>query len=81
MPIGAYQPEWFMGPVHMTPEDAVKAHHILRADQSMAIHFGTFPLADDGEFDAPRRLARELERRNDGTRFWWLQPGQSREIE
>jgi L-ascorbate metabolism protein UlaG (beta-lactamase superfamily) len=81
LPIGAYQPEWFMGPVHMTPENAVKAHYILGAPQSMAIHFGTFPLADDGEFDPPRRLARELEKRNDGTRFWWLQPGEARSIE
>ena len=65
----------------MTPEHAVRAHHILGAQQSMAIHFGTIPLADDGEFDPVRRLARELERRNDGTRFWSLQPGESRLIE
>ncbi|MEO8725190.1 MAG: MBL fold metallo-hydrolase [Acidobacteriaceae bacterium] len=81
LPIGASDPAWFMSPVHISPEDAFVAHHQIGARQSMAIHFGTFPLADDGEFDPVRRLARELERRRDGTRFWWLEPGEGRAIE
>jgi L-ascorbate metabolism protein UlaG (beta-lactamase superfamily) len=54
LPIGAYEPRWFMSPVHMAPEQAVRAHEILGAKTSVAIHHGTFQLADDG-IDAPKR--------------------------
>ena len=54
LPIGAYEPRWFMSPVHMSPEEAVKAHEILGATTSIAIHHGTFQLADDG-VDTPKR--------------------------
>jgi len=47
LPIGAYEPRWFMGPVHMNPDDAVKAHIDLRAEKSLAIHFNTFQLTDE----------------------------------
>ncbi len=49
LPIGAYRPRWFMGPVHMGPEEAIEAHTILDPAVSMPIHYGTFSLADDGE--------------------------------
>ena len=52
LPIGAYEPRWFMSPVHMSPEEAVKAHEILGANTSIAIHHGTFQLGDDG-IDTP----------------------------
>ena len=58
LPIGAYQPVWFMSSVHMGPEDAVRAHHILRARTSIAMHHGTFQLADDG-LDTPKQRLRE----------------------
>jgi L-ascorbate metabolism protein UlaG (beta-lactamase superfamily) len=54
LPIGAYEPRWFMSPVHMAPEDAIRAHEILSALTSIAIHHGTFQLADEG-LDAPRK--------------------------
>jgi len=54
LPIGAYEPRWFMSPVHMSPEEAVKAHEILGAKISIAIHHGTFQLADDG-IDTPKK--------------------------
>jgi len=54
LPIGAYEPRWFMSAVHMNPEEAVKAHEILGAQTSLAIHHGTFQLADDG-IDAPQK--------------------------
>jgi L-ascorbate metabolism protein UlaG (beta-lactamase superfamily) len=53
LPVGAYAPRWFMSPIHMAPEEAVKAHRILGSSVSVAIHHGTFQLADDG-LDAPR---------------------------
>ncbi len=48
LPIGAYKPEWFMGPIHTSPMQAVEAHRILRPERSLAIHWGTFQLADEG---------------------------------
>jgi L-ascorbate metabolism protein UlaG (beta-lactamase superfamily) len=54
LPIGAYLPRWFMSPVHMGPDEAVQAHEILAAKTSIAIHHGTFQLADDG-IDTPKR--------------------------
>lgn len=49
LPIGNYLPRWFMAPQHIDPAEAVSAHLLLGAAQSMAIHFGTFRLGDDGQ--------------------------------
>ncbi len=56
LPIGAFRPEWFMGEVHCTPREAVEAHRILSPTVSVATHFGTFPLADDGQTEPVERL-------------------------
>jgi L-ascorbate metabolism protein UlaG (beta-lactamase superfamily) len=53
LPIGAYEPRWFMSRVHMSPEEAIGAHAILGARTTIAIHHGTFQLADEG-VDAPK---------------------------
>lgn len=52
LPIGAYQPRWFMQPVHVDPQEAVQAHIDMKARKSVAMHFGTFHLADEA-IDAP----------------------------
>jgi L-ascorbate metabolism protein UlaG (beta-lactamase superfamily) len=52
IPVGAYQPIWFMSPIHCTPEEAVQIHHDVRSEKTLAIHHSTFPLADDGQFEA-----------------------------
>jgi len=57
LPIGAYEPRWFMASVHMNPEDAAEAHRALGAATSIAIHHGTFQLADEA-LDEPRRCLR-----------------------
>jgi len=54
LPIGAYEPRWFMSPVHMAPDEATRAHEILGARTSIAIHHGTFQLGDEG-IDRPKR--------------------------
>ena len=54
LPIGAYEPRWFMSPIHMAPDEAVRAHEILAAKTSIAIHHGTFQLADEG-IDTPQK--------------------------
>jgi L-ascorbate metabolism protein UlaG (beta-lactamase superfamily) len=48
LPIGAYEPRWFMKDVHMTPGEAVQAHVDLGAHQSVGMHFGTFQLTPEG---------------------------------
>lgn len=48
LPIGAYEPRWFMQDAHMNPEEAVKAHLDLAPKYSIGMHFGTFPLTDEG---------------------------------
>ncbi len=52
LPIGAYEPRWFMEAVHVTPDQAVRAHLALGARESIGMHFGTFNLTDEG-IDAP----------------------------
>jgi L-ascorbate metabolism protein UlaG (beta-lactamase superfamily) len=56
LPIGSYLPRWFMHPAHIDPAQAVDAHHALGARTSVAVHFGTFALGDDGEYDPIRDL-------------------------
>jgi L-ascorbate metabolism protein UlaG (beta-lactamase superfamily) len=60
LPIGAYLPRWFMRRVHIDPADAVEAHKVLRAGTSVAMHYGTFHLGDDGEFQPVEELRRAL---------------------
>ncbi len=49
IPIGAYIPKWFMSPVHVDPVQAVQIHKDLKSEYSIGMHYGTFPLADDGQ--------------------------------
>lgn len=62
LPIGAYRPEWFMSPIHVSPEDAVRIHIDVKSQNSIAMHFGTFPLADDGETEPIEDLLHALKR-------------------
>ena len=73
LPIGAYEPRWFMSSVHMGPEEAVKAHQILGARTSIAIHHGTFQLTDEG-IDTPKNRLIECA---PGDSFLTLNNGQS----
>jgi len=57
LPIGAYEPRWFMRSVHMNPAEAVQAHLELDAAESIAIHYGTFQLTLEGIDEPPRALA------------------------
>lgn len=58
LPIGAYEPRWFMEPVHMNPDEAVRAHLDVRARRSLGMHFGTFQLTDEGIDEPLRALER-----------------------
>ena len=66
LPIGAYEPRWFMRAVHMNPAEAVQAHLDLEASESVGMHFGTFQLTTEGIDEPVRaleqaRLAKQVE--------------------
>ena len=63
LPIGAYEPRWFMKDIHMNPAEAVQAHLDLAARQSIAMHFGTFQLTPEGIEEPVRELAKALHTR------------------
>ncbi len=51
IPLGAYKPEWFMSPVHCSPAEAARIHLDVGSHRSVGMHFGTFPLADEGSHE------------------------------
>ena len=63
LPIGAYEPRWFMRDMHMNPAEAVQTHLDLEARLSIAMHFGTFPLTIEGIEEPVGTLREELARR------------------
>ncbi|WP_026694012.1 MBL fold metallo-hydrolase [Peribacillus kribbensis] len=63
MPIGAYEPEWFMSVSHINPEDAVKAFLEMNGKLFIPMHYGAYRLADDTGPEALGRLLAEWEKR------------------
>ncbi|MBP0492933.1 MBL fold metallo-hydrolase [Pararoseomonas indoligenes] len=57
IPIGAYEPKWFMRAVHMNPAEAVRAREETRTRTAVAMHFGTFKLTQEGIDEPARALA------------------------
>lgn len=76
LPIGAYEPRWFMKDIHMNPEDAVLAHLDLKAKQSMAMHWGMFQLTNEG-IDVPLKDLEEAKLKHNVSNFTSLRPGQT----
>jgi N-acyl-phosphatidylethanolamine-hydrolysing phospholipase D len=80
IPIGAYEPRWFMKIMHLDPAEAVQVHKDVNARQSFAIHWGTFEgLTDESLDEPPVRLAQE--RSKAGLKehdFWVLKHGETR---
>ncbi len=63
IPIGAYEPRWFMRNHHMNPEEAIQVHLDLRSRRSLGIHWGTFILTDEPPDEPPVRLTKGLQSR------------------
>ena len=57
IPIGAYEPRWFMKRVHLNPDEAIQAHKDLRSEHSVGKHFGTFQLTYEGIDEPAQRIA------------------------
>ncbi len=81
LPIGAYEPRWFMRSMHLNPAEAVQVHQDLGARYSVGMHWGTFDLTDDLPGDGPKYLREALEAANiPPERFFLMEHGETREI-
>ncbi len=85
MPIGAYDPRWFMSAVHMNPEEAVTAFAALRSAHPahpsvmVAMHWGTFVLTDEPVDEPPQRArARWNDLGLPPGALWVFAPGETR---
>jgi L-ascorbate metabolism protein UlaG (beta-lactamase superfamily) len=77
LPIGAYEPRWFMTPQHMNPAEAVEGFRLLGARQALGCHWGTFRLTDEGAEDPATALAAALADQGvPAERFLAIRPGQ-----
>jgi L-ascorbate metabolism protein UlaG (beta-lactamase superfamily) len=77
LPIGAYEPRWFMREQHMNPAEAVQAFVDCGAELALAHHYGTFQLTDEAIDAPPLALAEALQTAGiPGERFRVLRPGE-----
>jgi L-ascorbate metabolism protein UlaG (beta-lactamase superfamily) len=60
IPIGAYDPEWFMAESHVNPEDAVQIMLDLEAEKGFGMHWATFTLTDEDTIEPRIRLEKEI---------------------
>ena len=81
LPIGAYEPRWFMRHQHMNPADAVEAFQLCGTERALGHHWGTFQLTTEARDAPPQALAEALrQRRIAPERFRAVQPGEVIEI-
>lgn len=86
LPVGAYEPRWFMNPVHMNPDEAVEAFLSLHAPHEttlegtmVGVHWGTFRLTDEPLLEPPRRTMAAWDRRSlPRENLWLLAHGETR---
>jgi N-acyl-phosphatidylethanolamine-hydrolysing phospholipase D len=81
LPIGSYEPRWFMREQHVNPEEAVRIHLDLGAKASLGIHWGTFELTDESLDEPPRKLTDARRQLNVADNaFFTLAVGQTRRL-
>ena len=81
IPIGAYEPRWFMEPQHMNPDDALNAFRALNAAHFVAMHWGTFKLTDEPLLEPPARIAALWSEAGiDPSRLWVMDVGETRAL-
>lgn len=81
LPIGAYEPRWFMKHQHMNPDDAVEAFRLCGAEAALGHHWGTFQLSTEARDAPPLALSEALRQRGIAAeRFRAVHPGEVIEI-
>ncbi len=81
MPIGAYEPRWFMQPVHVNPAEALQAYLDLHARYFAAMHWGTFDQSDELLDQPPKDLQVAVDSLQvDPDRVWVFAFGETRSI-
>lgn len=77
LPIGAYEPRWFMAPQHQNPEEAVQGMQLCNAAHAAGCHWGTFHLTDEPIDEPVQKLAEALKAKGvPQERFRALRPGE-----
>ena len=74
IPIGAYDPEWFMAESHVNPEDAVQIMLDLEAEKAFGMHWATFTLTDEDTIEPKERLKKAVDE-NGSIDFKSVSPG------
>src|SRR5690606_9638699 len=78
LPIGAYEPRWFMAAHHCNPMEAIQIHLDLGAVTSLAMHWGTFRLTDEGREEPVQALVQARQAAHlPATAFRILVPGET----
>ncbi|MCC2646118.1 MAG: hypothetical protein K0R02_183 [Rickettsiaceae bacterium] len=78
LPIGAYEPRWFMKVHHINPDEAVEIHKVIQPERSIAAHFGCLALSMEGEGKPEEDLISALRRSQIPTsKFLILKHGES----
>lgn len=80
LPIGAYDPEWFLETQHIGPEDAGRAFEILGARRFVAMHHGTFRLTDEPMDEPLVRCRKWFQARGTAEHLWALDIGETRRL-
>lgn len=81
LPIGAYDPTWFMSSQHMGPEEAGRAWELLGARTLVAMHWGTFKLTDEPVSEPPERARAWFDQHgHPRDRLWVLDVGETRAL-
>ncbi|CAD6195425.1 unnamed protein product [Caenorhabditis auriculariae] len=76
IPIGAYEPNWFMKSQHINPEEAVGMHEMIRSKMSIGIHWGTYHMGSYEFYLEPReKLKSIMEQRTDLPKFITIEQG------
>lgn len=80
LPMGAYEPRWFMKYAHMNPDDMLKAHNDLGQPHTIPCHYDVFKLTDEGRGEAKIALRKAMQEQKIGDKVKLLEVGKVFEV-